>query len=374
MRYRLDKETKVFHHKRSLDYMYDFFFEKGFRFQLEILTRYYLSLKTKPLVILTGISGTGKTKIAQLFAEYTCQGDEEAERRQRIAFIPVRPDWTDNRGLLGFYNLLDERYHAEPLLKLLLHAKEHPNKPHFVILDEMNLAKVEYYFSDFLSVMESRTEDRPEGAYIRLHAKESAETPDGKPIPAEIQIPSNVFFTGTVNIDETTYMFSPKVLDRANVIEFNEVSIFEEPSDDTGFRLKNPDVRDGLNGVDAFCSLRDFDQLKSRTECDVVSRFTNLYRQLKQHHTHFGFRVANEMSRFINLAFDEVDGCREDEVLDIQILQKVLPKLHGTRAKLEQPLKILGEFCRHHGLSRSQAKVDRMKENLKQGYTSFIES
>ena len=205
--------------------LYEYYSMMGFLFSGETITRYFLSLKTKPFIILTGISGTGKTKIAQIFAEYMCQDENEEAKEKRKAFIPVRPDWMDNKGLLGFYNILDQKYHSTPLLDLILNAKANSDKPYFVILDEMNLAKVEYYFSDFLSIMESRTVDNPDGEKIHLHSLEEARTHDGREIPQKIHIPRNLFFTGTVNVDETTYMFSPKVLDRANVIEFNEVNL-----------------------------------------------------------------------------------------------------------------------------------------------------
>ncbi|HNS79390.1 MAG TPA: hypothetical protein PKM17_12150, partial [Syntrophorhabdus sp.] len=103
--------------------IYDYFESRDFFFPKEIIIRYFLSLKTKPFIILTGISGTGKTKIAQLFADYMCQDDTPEEREKRIAFVSVRPDWMDNKGLLGYYNLLDEKYHATPVLKLLLQAR-----------------------------------------------------------------------------------------------------------------------------------------------------------------------------------------------------------------------------------------------------------
>ena len=102
--------------------MYDFFRDKQFFFSKEILTRYYLSLKTKPFVILTGISGTGKTKIAQVFADYVCRDDSDEDNVDRIAFVPVRPDWMDNKGILGYYNILDETYHTTQVLDLILAA------------------------------------------------------------------------------------------------------------------------------------------------------------------------------------------------------------------------------------------------------------
>ncbi len=131
--------------------IYEYIKSQGFIFPPTVITDYLISLITKPFVILSGISGTGKTKLAQLAADYITQEDSS-----RLAFIPVRPDWADNSSLLGFYNTITERYEVTPLLELLLKARENPKQAYFVILDEMNLAKVEHYFSDFLSVLESR--------------------------------------------------------------------------------------------------------------------------------------------------------------------------------------------------------------------------
>ncbi len=376
--------------------IYDFFQSKGFFFNNEILARYYLSLKAKPFTILSGISGTGKTKIAQLFAEYICQNDNPAEKSSRIAFIPVRPDWTDNKGLLGFYNILDETYHATKLLELLLDAQKEPEKPFFVILDEMNLAKVEHYFSDFLSILESRTKDKPEGESMSLHLLDEVQTATGRIIPGSIQIPANVFFTGTVNVDESTYMFSPKVLDRANVIEFNEVNLAAYGGDEierkAHLSLINGEVLDRFFDADAqsgFCSKNDYLELNYQAK----NYLEEIHALLQKHNLHFGYRVANEVGRFINLANEEVGKQHLDDIVDIQIIQKILPKLHGTRAKLEGPLQQILTFC--HGTDssfsedlsskaisepdtfrfpRSAGKIARMLTQLTaQGYAGFIE-
>ena len=376
-------------------HVYNFFEGKGFFFSQETLSRYFLSLKTKPFVILTGISGTGKTKIAQIFADYMCQDEDEEAKEKRKAFIPVRPDWMDNKGLLGFYNILDQKYHSTPLLDLIINAGNNPEKPYFVILDEMNLAKVEYYFSDFLSIMESRTSDNPEGEKIPLHSLTEAKTSDGREIPNKIQIPQNLFFTGTVNVDETTYMFSPKVLDRANVIEFNEVNLegFSSKVEENAFSLANPDVRNELiDSEGPFCSSADYSKFK-----EIIGDDTNpvekLLHLLDKYNLHFGYRVVNEISRFVwlskGLLGEQFDL---NAAMDIQILQKILPKFHGTRGKLEKPLKDLLSFCGGGNASeeetinesekfqgkelypRSARKINRMLNNLKiQGYTSFIE-
>lgn len=368
----------MYKHLLISDNIYDFFQEQGFFFSKEILTQYYLSMKTKPFVILTGISGTGKTKIAQIFADYICQDGNE--KKSRIAFVPVRPDWMDNKGILGFYNILDEKYYSTKVLDIILEAKKNPGKPYFVILDEMNLAKVEHYFSDFLSILESRTPDNPNGEAITLHSFNDAQTEQGTDIPGNIHIPSNIFFTGTVNIDESTYMFSPKVLDRANVIEFNEVNLegYTRASSsvtDNSLVLENGIVKDSLidNDILPFCSRTDYMQFKKiENNQSIIQSMLEL---LQGYNMHFGYRVINEISRFINICKDEVQKFDFYTAMDIQIIQKILPKFHGTRAKLEEPLNSLLSFCKKNNrFPRSAKKIDQMLKQLSiQGYTSFIE-
>lgn len=383
----------------SMEDIYDYYESKGFFFSKEILTRYFLSLKTKPFVILTGISGTGKTKIAQIFADYICQGETPEERLKRIAFFPVKPDWMDNKGLLGYYNLLDEKYHVTPVLRLLLDAKEHPDKPYFIILDEMNLAKVEQYFSDFLSIMESRTQDKPEGEALHLHSAGNVQAQDGKgDVPSSFHIPANIYFTGTVNIDESTYMFSSKVLDRANVIEFNDVNLsgYERGVDSSGrFVLKDADVINALLPSETevpFSSKADYTGALLIAP-DIHVYLDELLNILRQYHLHFGYRVINEISHFIRHTHDKIQDFDLEEVMDIQILQKILPKFHGAQGKLEEPLKRLFDFCYDEAVCfselnlekaaaydeearfpRSAQKLARMIRSLTvQGYTSFIE-
>ena len=125
--------------------------------------------------------------------------------------MSVRPDWTDNSYLLGWYNAIAEQYETTPVLKLIIAADSHPDVPHFIILDEMNIAKVEHYFSDFLSCMETRRVDpesnkvRQEPIHLRNHTDEENGNGDCS-VPAKIEIPVNIYVTGTVNVDESTYM------------------------------------------------------------------------------------------------------------------------------------------------------------------------
>ncbi len=409
--WKFDETTAEGREEMDLGRLYDYVKHARFLFPREVLTRYVLALMSKPFVILTGISGTGKTKIAQVLVDYVYQDLQPEDRIKRMAFVSVHPDWTDNRGLLGFYNPLENTYHSTPVLDLLIRARDDDNHPYFIILDEMNLARVEYYFSDFLSKMESRTFEYPKGADLELHelphnaTRHGAEerqgqvpsTDDG--VPGRLHIPSNVFVTGTVNVDESTYMFSPKVLDRANVIEFNEVFVDGEGIESFGasFVLENADCRDLFsNSHWAFASNADFEEAKG----DVREPLQGLIDILKPYHLHFGYRTINEISRFVSLARRTVHPFTADEALDIQILQKILPKFHGTRARMERPLSRVLLFCygdrdvsekdavakaaslreKAEGFEpdaqypRCAQKCGRMLRTLKeQGYTSFIE-
>jgi hypothetical protein len=267
----------------------------------------------------------------------------------------VRPDWTDNRGLLGYHNPLTGQYARTPFLDLLLRAdaeeraareEKRPARPFFAILDEMNLARVEHYFADFLSALESV---QP----LHLHGDAtlmSAEPGEELAVPQQLAIPGNLFITGTVNVDETTYMFSPKVLDRAFTIEFNQVDLrgLGAPGNatDTALALEgfpgaliyrgNPDASDW----DALGALGD-----GRWREPVLA----VHDLLVPEHRHFGYRVANEIARFVVLAAEQAgdDPATLGAALDLAILQKVLPKFHGTQQELELVLTALFAFALH---------------------------
>lgn len=208
--------TKIKQVDFSIEQVIKDYQNSGVIYSDQLITRYISSLSTKPFVLLSGLSGSGKTKLAQSFAQWVC------EYKAQYCIVPVGADWTNREPLLGYVNALDSTEYILPengALQLLIEANkaENINKPYFLILDEMNLSHVERYFADFLSVMESKDK-------FKLHSDKEKEKSG---VPFELGWPKNLFIVGTVNIDETTYMFSPKVLDRANVIEFrvNETEI-----------------------------------------------------------------------------------------------------------------------------------------------------
>lgn len=306
--------------------------EAGYFIESNLCSRFTASLLTKPFVILTGLSGSGKTKLAQSFIQWICQD----ESQYRI--IPVGADWTNREPLLGYPNALKPEEYVKPdsgVLDLIIQANNQPDLPHFLILDEMNLSHVERYFADFLSVMESKEE-------IPLYAEGTIENG----VPSKLKVPSNLFIIGTVNIDETTNMFSPKVLDRANTIEFR---VTQEEMKKFLVTIKDINM-DALTGKGAGMakSFLDMAANKSFATSDIGAinaALVQFFGELKKTGAEFGYRSATEILRLIHQLTVLDNELTTNQKIDIAIIQKLLPKLHGSRRKLCPVLETLGAFC-----------------------------
>lgn len=286
--------------------------------------------------------------------------------------VPVGSDWTDNTKILGFYNPLKKTYESTKILDFILLARDNPEIPFFLILDEMNLSHVERYFSDFLSAMESHEK-------IILYSKDEDCDSD---IPESIDLPENLFVTGTVNIDETTYMFSPKVLDRANVIEFipAQSDVLANFAAETQ-PIEIEPVNDG--SAEGFLALaktvRETTTLPAGSDIckTILEGISNI---LDGSGFEFAFRTAKEIRLYINAAYalaqnDEKTLSEEDYVnlMDEQLLQKVLPKVHGNRSQVGTLLSNLSKYSEEQNLKESKKKIDRMLKQLETSqFTSFI--
>lgn len=510
-----------------------FYKQQGFYYSDDLLFNFYCSLKTKPFVILSGISGSGKSKIIDLFASYF---SHELSYKNNYELMPVKPNWMDSRALFGYHNIIDNTYAITPVLKIFLRALQNPDKPYFLVLDEMNLAKVEHYFSDFLSLIESRKNEHtvvenktfdievlkremegtislsqaiilsalqldsdkfesietyrtlpisqwwlsnsssrnPEAQYrtelnqgrsgkpiqpngykadgerlagrafwaevqgdsyklkkieemdavtrrdfeniksiynkfteesnnehdkittikqgrIVLH---QSDTPlktqehqedfsellysekDGYYVPKEIEIPLNVFVVGTVNIDETTYMFSPKVLDRSNVIEFNEINLlgaygYDEDEIDRGVSKDELSLDD--DKLDLSISLATSEQtiwLSSKYP-DHFEVLVKIFNILKKKNKHFGYRVFNEISAYVKNYISHLPNAIT-VAFDNQVLQKILPKLNGDEDELEEILLSLRDVI-PQTFENTHIKLTEMLHTLySEGYVTFI--
>lgn len=324
--------VKVTTIKFDLDSFNDNLKNSGLQYSRQLLSRFVASLLTKPFVILTGLSGSGKTKLAQAFVQWICQN----ENQYRI--IPVGADWTNREPLLGYPNALKPDEYVKPdsgVLDLIIEANNNNDLPHFLILDEMNLSHVERYFADFLSVMESKKE-------IPLYAEGTV----NNGVPASLKLPANLFIIGTVNIDETTNMFSPKVLDRANTIEFrvtqDEMNTFLANIKE--INMKALDTK-GAGMAENFLELSSNHSFATTDIKLINETLIQFFSELKKTGAEFGYRSASEILRLIHQLSVLDDTLAIEEKIDIAIMQKLLPKLHGSRRKLCPVLETLGSFC-----------------------------
>jgi len=309
----------------------------GLIYSNKVISRFTASLLTKPFVILTGLSGSGKTKLAQAFAMWLC------EEENQYKLVPVGADWTNREPLLGFPNGLDKGEYVKPdtgVLDLLIRASENINKPYFLILDEMNLSHVERYFADFLSAMES-------DGKMPLYDGKQRTSSDEKEIPKEISIPDNLFVIGTVNIDETTYMFSPKVLDRANVIEFRVSKTEMENYLSINETLKIDNLKGaGSSQAESFLALSRDKNLKADEDTlnQINTELLFFFGELQEVGAEFGYRSAGEILRFAALVKKLDPEWNADKIIDAALMQKLLPKVHGSK-KLGPVLKKLAVLC-----------------------------
>lgn len=258
-------------------------------------------LDRKHFVILSGLSGTGKTLLPLMYAR-AIHGLSDIEAPDPfLSVCPVRPEWTDPTGLTGYYDVLSNRYVVPTFLEAVILATAHADSPVFVVLDEMNLARVEYYFSDVLSCIET-------GEKLQLHSNSvPLEGSTGVSIPAELALPPNLYLTGTINIDETTSTVSDKVLDRAVVIDMSDVDIVGYL---TGLETSDPKLKDA---------------------CAVIGdRLAAVQERMVRHGLGFGYRVAQEVVRYQAFVQDHVAGASTDATLDDLMVQKVLVKLRGA--------------------------------------------
>lgn len=327
----------------------------GLQLEFKLLLRFAGALNAKSFLILTGLSGSGKTKLAQAFARWLSPSPD------CYRLIPVGADWTGNENILGYPNGLDPTaYITKPALDLILHALAHENDPHFLILDEMNLSHVERYFADILSAIESEE-------LLPLHP-DGERSANGTSIPTHITLPKNLFIIGTVNVDETTYMFSPKVLDRANVIEFRMAA------DDLSAFLTNPGKPDltqldgkGAGFGSAFVAAAAGPApVPADVKDDFEREMLLFFQAMQPYGAEFGYRVAHEAARFVH--FYKLLGNHSDDdnwfpsAFDCVVVQKFLPKLHGSRARLGPLLKSLWFLCVSDAAARGADAVQSAQE------------
>ncbi len=304
----------------------DYIADQDFIYEPWQIAQYITALRTKPFVILAGITGTGKSKLAALVAEAT---------GGKAKMLPVRPDWTDSAEVLGYIDI-ERNFRPGPVLEMAHEASANADQFFTCVLDEMNLARVEHYFAEILSGIEKRTRQKNGGYRTGPLLSQTLKEADAE--WGEVAISENLAIVGTVNMDETTYLFSRKVLDRAFTIELSEVNLAQwKPRNNIvatdrkvstwpvrawhplGIRLRelvNP-TEEQLSAIDrAIGALQAINLLLAPPQLQV------------------GYRTRDEVAfyllhaRQVSDAFVDSEGHAVDP-LDLALQMKILPRIMG---------------------------------------------
>lgn len=361
-----------------IEFIYKYINSKGFIYSKEDLANFYLSLKTKPFVILAGISGTGKSRLVRLFAEAIGSN----MNNNKLSIIPVRPDWSDNTELIGYKNIVGD-FIPGKLTEVIEKASRDLGRPYFVCLDEMNLARVEYYLSDYLSIVESREFEDETIVTDNIFSKGYVDNSKYK----DIILPENLYLIGTVNMDDTTHAFSRKVLDRANTIELSNVELDIPQFMDV--ELEKKFVHNDLL-KSRFLNLKD----AIGQDKDYVIKVNELIKKLNSilsfANKQFGYRVRDEIV-FYMIENNEAKLLSEEEAMDYQIMQKILPTIAGSDYRIKKVLIDLFNLCSPNNqisdnrgyiedalnysssaiYKKSARKIVDMLRELEDGFTSY---
>ena len=375
---------------------------------------YITAIKSKPFLLLAGISGTGKSRIVRELARACWNVDSEeykAHKPKNFEMVQVKPNWHDSSELIGYVSRIDGvRYVVGPFLKFMVKAIQDPNTPYFLCLDEMNLAPVEQYFAEFLSVVESRKVDK-DGNVVTDPLVDYSSTEEYKSLIDQLfcddaernayltevggkrlTIPQNLIVVGTVNMDETTFSFSRKVLDRAMTIEMNEVDLkggLTNRHENIGKIEFDNIIGKAVEGVDVYAAHKGV--------CDkAITYLKSINAALDKTPFKVAYRTRNELLLYVvnNLSW-KTDNELEDFViaraLDEITCMKILTRIEGDETKVSANfLDNLGNAIKsglveidkdllqanksHKGDAYqpiSLDKLDEMKERLKSGYTNF---
>lgn len=328
--------------------------ESGYYFERETLLNYHICLKTRPFVILAGLSGTGKSKLSQLYAE-------ALGHKTHYLRLPVRPNWSDDHYLLGYFNTITSKYMTAPAVEFLLDANVDEDNLYMFCLDEMNLAHVEYYFSQFLSAMEEKPGER----WITLLSRSERAQMQREGVSAldmhlqqtgGVQIPNNFFVTGTINVDETTQPISDKVMDRANTLEFFRVDLDKIP----------PSGRPPEPFVLSASTWRSYQT--TNVDTSFRSQIIAMSQILNRADLGLGYRVLHEIELYLANSAGLLDSL---VAFDLQVKQRILPRVRGS-IFISEMLDELQQFLVDQKLERSVQRLDEMKSRLKRdGYTNF---
>lgn len=315
---------------------------KGLVYELKDLYNFHTAMKTQSFVILAGMSGTGKSQLVQCY--YKALYDQTIE--ENLLFIPVRPFWQDDSDLLGYLDTLNSVYRPgdSGLVDFILESNKNPKECYIICLDEMNLARVEHYFSQFLSILERDIQNRVVNLY---NSKVENRIFNKNDYPSEIKLGENLLFVGTVNTDESTFSFSDKVLDRANVINLTLKNFIEIKRHLDSYetekkgKVSNESPEDVINHTFSKFQGMKKDEKKYRLNKLELEFLWDLHCKINKINPNIGIgmRIINQIEQYlVNLPESEV--LTRKVAFDLQISQRVFTKLRGSEGQL---IKLVGK-------------------------------
>ena len=402
----------------TVNELLDLFSDKRMKYDINITPKYrpfITAIKSKPFLLLAGISGTGKSRIVRELAR-ACwdEGSEEykAQKPRNFEMVQVKPNWHDSSELIGYVSRVSGEpvYVAGDFLRFVASAWEEQDVPYFLCLDEMNLAPVEQYFAEYLSVIESRKANengeiitdpilrKSKEDWYRVLTGELTDDDEvrNRFLEDGICIPQNLIVIGTVNMDETTFSFSRKVLDRAMTIEMNEVDLkggLDARHEHIGKLGTEELIGTAVEGVDVYVTFKDV--------CDkAIDYLQSINNILEGTPFKIAYRTRNETLLYAvnNLPYDQIEGDDEHVYLEEYILARALDEITNMKilTRIEgDETKVSAEFLEELGRvikekleeisecsfdieetddaykSVSLAKLEEMKKRLASGYTSF---
>jgi DNA polymerase III delta prime subunit len=311
--------------------------KNGLHYDIKDLVNFHAAMESKGMVILSGLSGTGKTQLVNAYARTLGIGISETNPAgSQLCFIPVRPFWADDSDLLGYADMVNNVYRPgdSGLVDTLIQASKKANadRLYIVVFDEMNLARVEHYFSQFLSVLEMPSDKR----VVQLYNPQLANRLyNSETYPSRVAIHDNVLFVGTVNTDESTFQFSDKVLDRSNVI-----ALHIRPFNVDYESIVDSDAENNRVSENEISKLNYFNLVNREDQVPLNTRektlLWDLHLALNQVDQNFGigWRVVSHIDSFVRHLPTYPDGVTRAEAMDLQLVQRVLTKVRGSEGQL----------------------------------------
>jgi len=315
-------------------------------YDMEDLVNFHIAIKTGALVVLAGMSGVGKSQLVINYARALGLSglDEAGEERKQFLFIPVRPNWNDDADLIGFYDAIHKIYRPAEngLVDLLIEAAKEDNKDklYLICFDEMNLARVEHYFSQFLSILEL-SDDR----CLTLYSEKSApEVYNRNQYLPRVPIGNNVFFVGTVNIDESSFQFSDKVFDRANVINlkiYESLRAWKAKFEEKAIG-KISEERAQLSPVpgnvfSSWCNNSPTEIGLTDLEIDFLDDLNSALRKIDKDRV-VGYRIIRQIGSYLKNIPSSIEGqglLNRGKAFDLQLVQRIMTKFKGPESDLE---------------------------------------